>query len=88
VRIDRVLWSTRNIAHIARHDITPEEVEDVLLSPPLDARRGERDSTYLVFGRSRVGRRLLVVIAPRPGNSWYVVTARDVDKAERRRMKR
>ena len=88
MRIDRVLWSTRNIAHIARHDITPEEVEDVLLSPPLDARRGERDSTYLVFGRSRDGRRLLVVIAPRPDNSWYVVTAHDVDKAERRRMKR
>jgi len=41
-----------------------------------------------VFGRSRDGRRLLVVIAPRPDNSWYVVTARDVDKAERRRMKR
>ena len=68
--------------------ITPEEVEDVLFSPPLDARRDERDGTYLVFGRSRDGRRLLVVIAPRPDNSWYVVTARDVDKAERRRMKR
>jgi len=60
----------------------------VLFSPPLDARRGERDGAYLVFGRSRDGRRLLVVIAPRPDNSWYVVTARDVDKAERRRMKR
>jgi hypothetical protein len=46
-------------------------------SPSLDAR-----------GRSRTGRRLLVVLAPRPGHSWYVVTARDVDKAERRRMKR
>ncbi len=83
-----MLWNARNVAHIGRHDITPEEVEDVLFSPPLDARRGGRDGTYLVFGRSRVGRRLLVVIAPRPGNSWYVVTARDVDKAERRRMKR
>lgn len=60
----------------------------MLFSPPLDARRGERNGTYLVLGRSRAGRRLLVVLAPRPGHSWYVVTARDVDKAERRRMKR
>lgn len=53
-----------------------------------EARRGEREGTYLVLGRSRAGRRLLVVISPRPRNSWYVVTARDVDRAERRRMKR
>lgn len=83
-----MLWTARSVAHIARHGITPEEVEDVLFSPPLDARRGEREGTYLVLGRSEGGRRLLVVIAPRPHNSWYVVTARDVDKAERRRMKR
>lgn len=88
VRIDRVLWGERSVAHIARHEITPEEVEDVLFSPPLDARRGKYPGTYLVFGRSRGGRRLLVVIAPRPRNSWYVVTARDVDRTERRRMRR
>ncbi|MGH3939447.1 MAG: DUF4258 domain-containing protein [Pseudonocardiaceae bacterium] len=75
-------------AHIARHGITPEDVEDVLFCPPLDARRGKHEGTYLVFGRNRNGRRLLVVIAPRPRNSWYVVTAHDVDRAERRRMTR
>jgi uncharacterized DUF497 family protein len=60
----------------------------VLFSPPLEARRGKHEGTYLVFGRSQDGRRILVVIAPRPRNSWYVVTARDVDRAERRRMRR
>lgn len=82
-----MLWSSRSVAHIARHELTPEEVDDVLFNPPLDARRGKREGTYLVFGRSRSGLRLLVVIAPRPRNTWYVVTARDVDKAERRRMR-
>lgn len=76
VRIDRVTWSPRSVAQVARHGITAEEVEDVLLDSPLDARRGEREGTYLVLGRSRGGRRLLVVIAPRARNSWYVVTAR------------
>ncbi len=28
VRVDHVLWSPRNVAHIARHGISPEEVED------------------------------------------------------------
>jgi uncharacterized protein len=88
VRVDHVVWSAANVAHIARHGISPEEVEDVLFTPPLDARRGERDNTYLVLGRTSAGRRLLVVIAPRPRNSWYVVTARDVERTERRRMKR
>lgn len=41
VRIDRVLWSSRSVDHIARHEVTPGEVEDVLFSPPLDARRGK-----------------------------------------------
>lgn len=50
MRIDRVLWSAPSVAHIARHGITPEEVENVLFNPPLDARRGEREGTYLVFG--------------------------------------
>jgi uncharacterized DUF497 family protein len=83
-----VLWGSRNVAHVARHGISPEEVEDVLFSPPLDARRGEREGTFLVFGRTREGRRLLVVISPRLRNAWYVITARDVDQTERRRMKR
>jgi len=61
MRIDCVLWNSHSVAHIARHEVTPEEVD---------------------------GRRLVVVIAPRPRNNWYVVTARDVDRAERRRMKR
>lgn len=55
VRIDRVLWSARSVAHIARHEVTPEEVEDVLFSPPLDARRGKREGTYLVC-RAQSGR--------------------------------
>jgi uncharacterized DUF497 family protein len=87
-RVDHVLWNAANVAHVAKHGISPEEVEDVLFTPPLDARRGEQEDSYLVLGRTRAGRRLLVVIAPRPRNNWYVVTARDVSRAERRRMKR
>ncbi len=88
MRIDRVLWNTRSVADVARHQITPEDVEDVLLSPPLQARRGEREDVYLVLGRCRGGRRLLVVIALRPRAGCHVVTAREVDRAERRRRTR
>ena len=29
-------WDSANIGHIAEHDVTPEEVEDVLLGDSLD----------------------------------------------------
>ena len=83
-----MLWSTRSVADVARRQITPEEVEDVLFSPPLQARRGEHEGAYLVLGRCRGGRRLLVVIALGPRAGCHVVTARDVDRVERRRRTR
>lgn len=88
MRIDQLIWTERNVEHVSRHGIYPEEVEDVLFNPPLDARRGEREDAFLVFGKTDAGRRLLIVLAPRERNAWYVITARDVDRIEKRRMKR
>ena len=30
-------WKEANIAHIARHDVTPEEAEQVVENDPIDA---------------------------------------------------
>lgn len=34
--IDQFDWDSANIGHIAEHDVTPEEAEDVLLGDSLD----------------------------------------------------
>ncbi|HMA47933.1 MAG TPA: BrnT family toxin [Frankiaceae bacterium] len=85
--VAEVVWDDWNEAHIARHGVTPDEVEDVVFSPPLWVeRRG--NGTYIVLGTTRGGRYLLVVLAPRGGSAYYVVTVRDMTPAERRRYTR
>jgi uncharacterized protein len=70
-------WDDANIAHIAEHDVTPEEVEQVLLDDPLELEfdagpGGEERWVYL--GETDEGRILQVIITLR-GERIRVVTA-------------
>jgi uncharacterized DUF497 family protein len=74
-------WDDANILHLAEHDVTPEEAEDVLLGDPfdigLDVVDGEERSSHV--GETNEGRILLVVMTFR-GNRMRVVTAFEPDK--------
>jgi uncharacterized DUF497 family protein len=74
-------WDDANILHLAEHDVTPEEAEDVLLGDPfdigLDVVDGEERSSHV--GETSDGRILLVVMTFR-GNRMRVVTAFEPDK--------
>jgi hypothetical protein len=77
-------WDSANIEHIACHNVTQEEAEQVIENDPLDApaalRNGEKRTVNL--GKTDVGRVLVVVVTER--NSMYrVVTARPANKKER-----
>lgn len=58
-------WDERNLAHIARHMIAPEEAVQVILNRPIDLgvdfRQGEWRQVYL--GETDAGRILIVVTA-------------------------
>lgn len=86
VRVDEVLWDDWNVNHIAGHDVTADEVEDVLFGS--HRARDGRQTTIEVYGRTGSGRYLLVIVARRPSHSVYVVTARDMAPTERRRYQR
>lgn len=73
--------------HVARHEVRPEEVEQVLFDPPRWVTAG-RGGTTLVYGRTGDGRRLLVVVADEGGGVAFVVTARDMTRRERRTFDR
>ncbi len=77
-------WDSANTEHIARHDVTPEEAEQVIQNDPLDApaviRNGEPRIVHL--GRTDAGRVLVVVVTDRIG-MYRVVTARPANKKER-----
>ncbi len=61
----------------------PDEVEDVVLYPPRYACAG-REGTTLVYGTTRGGRHLLVVVVEEGDGVVFVVTARDMDRSEQR----
>jgi uncharacterized DUF497 family protein len=85
-RVEEILWDDWNEEHIARHGVRPDEVEDVVRSSSTYAeRRG--NGTYGLLGRTSAGRGLLVILAPRGGGGFYVVTSRDATAAERRRFR-
>ena len=86
MRFDRLLWDDWNVEHIARHEVTPEEVEQVCRFKP-KIRRG-RCGRYLVLGRTAEGRYLLVVLSPKDGGKMKPITARDMDDKERRLYQR
>ena len=75
------VWDAGNIDHIARHDISPEEAEQVVENDPFDINR------YLRNGEERLNQvgetdagRILVVVTTQRGEDTRVVTAHPADR--------
>jgi len=54
MRIDDLEWTLERVDHIALHEITPEEVEEVMNSAPF-FKRG-RGGVYEAWGQTESGR--------------------------------
>ena len=78
-----IVWTADSEAHIARHNVTPTEVEEVVHSRPVFKRTG-RNGTLRIYGRTEAGRPLAVVLAKAPDGRTLVVTARRMDPTELR----
>jgi uncharacterized DUF497 family protein len=74
-------WDQANISHIARHNVVPEEAEQVINNEPFDAgdeiRNGEYRTAHL--GVTDEGRILFVIVA-KYGDKMRVVSARDAGR--------
>ena len=68
--------------HIARHQVSVAEVEEVIFGAPFI--RKARQGRYHIIGQTEAGRCLAVFIAPRGRGMDGLVTARDADDTERR----
>jgi uncharacterized protein len=82
--VRRLIWETWQIAHIARHNVIPEEVEEVCHGTPVTSQT--YNGRIRVVGPMRSHRMLTVILAPtdEPGVD-YPVTARPADRKERRK---
>lgn len=87
MRALEVAWSDESEAHIARHNVAPREVEEVLSSRPLLYRKG-REGTRYVFGKTYAGRLLLIVLADAADGRDWIVTARDMTPREAREFRK
>ena len=85
MRIYELIIEPGREEHIARHQVTVTEVEEVIFSAPFI--RKTRQGRYNIIGQTAAGRFLAVFVAPRGQGVYGLVTARDADDAERRAYK-
>lgn len=86
LKIRSLIWDEWNVEHIKKHKVSVDEVEEVI---------GFRIKTFksykgriLVLGNTEKGRLLTVVLALEGRGKYYVVTARNMSKKERRYLKK
>jgi uncharacterized DUF497 family protein len=90
MRINRFIWPDERIEHIARHGVTPSEVEEACFGQPLVQRgksKGE-NPVYYVLGQSESGRYLFCVVIGFSDGNGYPVTAREMTAKEKRRYRK
>jgi uncharacterized DUF497 family protein len=81
--VRRLIGDTWNIAHIARHDVIPDEAAEICHGQPVTSQTYK--GRLRVVGPTRSRRMLTVILAPteEPG-VYYPIPARPADRHERR----
>lgn len=82
--IKKLIWDSWNTAHIARHGVVPDEVENVCGNNP------KTEQTYkgriMIIGSTNIRRVLAIVLElENEQDNYYPITARDASKKERNR---
>ena len=87
MRIYEFIWNQDRIDHIAKHKVTPEEVEETCFGVALVQRtksEGE-NPVYYVLGQTNAERYLFCVVIQFPDGRGYPITARPMTNKEKRR---
>lgn len=79
--INKLIFDSWNRKHIARHNVIPEEVEEVCLNKPITSLTYAR--RIRLIGKSSNSRTLTIILAAKGEGSYYVVTARPASRKER-----
>lgn len=80
--IRRLIWNPGNIAHIARHQVRPEQVAQVCTGPHIH--RVTYGGRLMLIGPDQGAQVLAVVLEPLAEGAYYPVTARPASRKERR----
>lgn len=84
--IGELKWDDDNVDHIARHNVTPAEVQDVCYGLHLSEKAGR--NRYVLSGQSDVGRYLNVVIERIGKGLFRPITAFEMSDSYKLRYKK
>lgn len=83
IKIKKLVWDEWNIEHIKKHNITVAETEKAVQN--FIAHKKSKKGRYLAIGKS--GSRLISMVIRRESTGvYYLVTARDSSKKERKEI--
>jgi uncharacterized DUF497 family protein len=80
-------WNDRNTEHIARHNVSPDEVEDVAFDDEPWIRKGRKGTRYML-GYTIGGRYLFIVYSLKSMGIARVITAMDMEEKTRKLYKK
>lgn len=91
--IDDFIWLPDMIEKLAKkHHVTIEEAEDVFFDRPkfrfVESGHRSGEDVYSAMGQTDAGRYLVVFFIHKLGNMALILTARDMDRKERRLYER
>lgn len=90
MNVKYIHWAPDRINHIARHGISPEEVEEAafdnfnIVQTLKKAKRNPKEKIYRLLGRANNGKLLVFIFIYEGRGVAYPVTAREMTPAERR----
>ena len=87
--VDDFIWLPNVVEKLwVKHIVIPEEVEDVFFNDPHfrfhEKGNVQGENLYTAMGRTDAGRYLIVFFILKPANTALIISARDMDKSERK----
>lgn len=91
--IDDFLWLPDIVSKLwVKHHVTQEEAEEIFFNRPrfrfVESGYRQGEDVYLAAGQTSAGRYLIVFFIRKPGHVALILSARDMEKKERRRYER
>lgn len=79
-------WDDSNVEHILRHNVSPDEVEDVAFDDEPWIKKGRKGTRYML-GYTTAGRYLFTVYVIKNKGIARVITSMDMDEKTRKLYK-
>jgi uncharacterized DUF497 family protein len=87
MEINEFEWDDNNIEHVARHMVSPDEVEEVAFDDAPWIRKGKKGTRYML-GYTIGGRYLFIVYILKRKGIARVITSMDMDERTRKLYRR